>query len=507
MTQLAALFSILGIWGYLQGRSWLSTRPYLGYITISFSVGLGTFLAVFSKENGVLLPLLILVIELTLAFHWKTPAPNWRWTIVFLGLPALVIIAYLATPLSHIASPIPTRNFSLLERLLTEPRILWDYLFHLFIPHIQTRGLYQDGIVVSKGFSTPWTTLTALLGLIILTIVGWLVRQRWPLVSLSILFFLAGHLLESTTIALELYFEHRNYLPAIFLFLPIGSALMALNERHKLALGTLAAIFIYGTYAIATWQGARLWGNENQLMLVWAEMNPLSPRAQSSAVQALLQMGKPSEAYVRMEQALRKIPDSSLLTSSYLSLKANLGVLNTSEFTELANRLRQQPFDAQMLRALEHLVDTLNTNAPLPEHSAIMMSLLSGLRDDLKGRVSVAHRYTYYLQALLLLDQCDGNKAYPYFKEALSHYRRVQTGLYIVSLLATRGYYQQAMDILDHLKEVLDVQPDSALDRQRDTYKQEIVRLRNILQKDMLNPSQTADKAHQCLWLQNQINH
>lgn len=140
MTQLATLFSVLGIWGYLQGRLWLSTRPCLGYATLSLSVGLGTVLAVFSKENGALLPLLILTMEFALRFHWTTPGPDWRWKTAFLGLPALAIMVYLAMRLPGLNHPIPTRNFSLAERLLTESRILWDYLFHLFFPHIQTRG-------------------------------------------------------------------------------------------------------------------------------------------------------------------------------------------------------------------------------------------------------------------------------------------------------------------------------------------------------------------------------
>ena len=46
-------------------------------------------------------------------------------------------------------------------------------------------------------------------------------RRQLPLFSFSVLFFYASHLLESTVINLELYFEHRNYIAAAFLFLPI----------------------------------------------------------------------------------------------------------------------------------------------------------------------------------------------------------------------------------------------------------------------------------------------
>ncbi|QQS55634.1 MAG: tetratricopeptide repeat protein [Candidatus Competibacteraceae bacterium] len=494
MTQLAALFSILGIWGYLQGRLWLPTRPYLGYATLSLSVGLGTVLAVFSKENGALLPLLILTIEFALRFHWTTSGPNWRWTALFLGLPALTIIVYLIMRLPGLEHQIPTRNFSLAERLLTESRILWDYLFHLFIPHIQTQGLYHDGTVISTGFSTPWTTLPALLGILALGIGGWLARCQWPLLSLAILFFLVGQLLESTTIALELYFEHRNYLPAIFLFLPIAAGIMRLRNRIQPALVACIAFALIGSYAMVTWQRARLWSDENQLMLVWAETNPRSPRAQNSAVQTLLRLGQPDRAIAHLEQALREIPDSALLASSYLSLKADIGILSTDEFAERGDRLRRQPFDAQMLVALKYLVDTFNTRAPLPEHTAIMMALLAGIRDDLQGRVPVAHRYTYYLQGLLLSGQGDGEGAYHYLSEALSHYQRVETALHFVSMLATHGHFQQALDMLEQSRHILETQPDSTLDRKRGTYEREIARLEKTLREDLRKESDRLDK-------------
>ena len=485
MTQLAALFSILGIWGYLQGRLWLPTRPALGYATLSISLVLGTLLAVFSKENGALLPMLILTLEVALHFHWTTPGPNWRWQGVFLGLPSLAIVVYLAMRLPGLDRPIPTRDFSLLERVLTEPRILWDYLFHLFIPHIQTRGLYQDGIVISTGLSAPWTTWPALLGLLLLGIGGWLARRPWPLISLAILFFLAGHLLESTTIALELYFEHRNYLPAVFLFVPVADGLLALRNRMKPALIAFIAASLIGGYATATWQGARLWGNEAQLLLVWAETNPHSPRAQVSAAQTWLRMGQPERAFALLEHASREIPDSALLTTNTLSFKAELGVLSPAELATVADHLRRQPFDAQMLKALKYLVESINARAPLPAHTAIVLSLLAGIRDDLQGRVPIADRYTYYLQGLLLSGQGDAGGAYHYLSEALSRYARVETGLHIVSMLATHGHFQEALKILDQSKQVLDAQADRQLDRQRSTYEQEIARLRTTLMDDI----------------------
>ena len=43
-----------------------------------------------------------------------------------------------------------------------------------------------------------------------------------PIVSFLIFFFFLNHLIESTIISLELVFEHRNYLPSLFLFFPVS---------------------------------------------------------------------------------------------------------------------------------------------------------------------------------------------------------------------------------------------------------------------------------------------
>jgi len=76
-------------------------------------------------------------------------------------------------------------------------------------------GFYHDDFQASAGWLTPWTTLPAVLGLLCVALAALVVRRRFPLFAFAVLFFLAGHLLESTVFPLELVFEHRNYLPSI----------------------------------------------------------------------------------------------------------------------------------------------------------------------------------------------------------------------------------------------------------------------------------------------------
>ena len=71
MAQLAMLFSIGGMIMYLYGRSLLGTNKTKAYLVMTVSLGVFTVLATLSKENGVLLPILIGVDEITILTQTK----------------------------------------------------------------------------------------------------------------------------------------------------------------------------------------------------------------------------------------------------------------------------------------------------------------------------------------------------------------------------------------------------------------------------------------------------
>jgi hypothetical protein len=66
--------------------------------------------------------------------------------------------------------------------------------------------------------------------------------------------------MESTVVGLELYFEHRNYLAAIFLFLPIASGLYLLRSKIDTKLVHLIVILILLILSFFTYERAKLWG-------------------------------------------------------------------------------------------------------------------------------------------------------------------------------------------------------------------------------------------------------
>ena len=48
-----------------------------------------------------------------------------------------------------------------------------------------------------------------------------------------VIWFFVGHTVESSIISLELVFEHRNYFPAIGLFIGVGCGLQSFHSRLR----------------------------------------------------------------------------------------------------------------------------------------------------------------------------------------------------------------------------------------------------------------------------------
>ena len=130
MAQLAMLFSTAGIVSYLHSRSLLAANPKKGYVLMTVSLGFFTTLATLCKENGLLLPILVGVLELTIIASRGAELPKLdrRWAAVFLRLPFAFIVTYLCYRFLSvdIFAYSRSRDFSPFERVLTQPRVVAD---------------------------------------------------------------------------------------------------------------------------------------------------------------------------------------------------------------------------------------------------------------------------------------------------------------------------------------------------------------------------------------------
>jgi tetratricopeptide (TPR) repeat protein len=293
MTSLSALFVILGLIAYAWGRlQMLAGRRGIPYLIAGICVA-GPF-AILSKENGALLPLYMGLLELTVFRLRGATIGSRRAILIFFGLvlalPALWLVYRIAANPGLITGGYGLREFTLTERLLTEARALWFYMRLVLLPDPSQMGLYHDDFGISSGWLGPPTTLFAVLGLAALLALGWTLRRRAPLVAFGILFFLAGHSMESTVIPLELVHEHRNYLPGYGLLLALFASVLRPDGLPLLSLRQGAAIVYVLLLAVSTTFRAADWGDPLRLTVTWAQRQPASARAQYEAGRVYAQL-------------------------------------------------------------------------------------------------------------------------------------------------------------------------------------------------------------------------
>ena len=483
MAQLASSFVFAGITGYLYGRVLLNQgKTKQGYIWMSVSLVSMTALAALSKENGALLPLLVVVVEFCLPSDlFKL---NRLWALIFLGLPCLGIIGLLIKEINLAENPWPTRNFNQIERLLTESRIMWEYIYHLFVPQIEGKGLFQDGFVVSKSLISPISTLFASLGLLVLFCIAIVSRRLYPFLAFSILFFLASHLLESTHLGLELYFEHRNYLGAGFLFLPLAIFLVELKNKISVKVPILCACCLLLVLSFLTWQRSILWGNTHNLERYWAVFAVDSARAQNKLGSFYLGDGNPQKALSHMEAALDRFPQSSLIAFNYLVVKIATGAAQEKDFKKVAVIMAVQPFDAQSIMGMGNLADMAIASKD-PKHKSLVIEFLLSLNRTSKNAYVYQFKkvYTYTLARLYLAEQ-NYEEALNYFSQAIDIHNDMDAGMNMVAIMANTGRPVEASIMLQRL-EVVYKRPNVFLQQSRALYDKEIVRIKNILKQDL----------------------
>jgi hypothetical protein len=304
MESMANLFVLLGLAGYVAGRRRMlgylveqsddtaAKSSFRGFVLCFFSITIPTALGLLAKETAVMLPLYALLVEWILfKFSARDSARksadasttiDRRLVAMFALVLVLPMILGLAWILPGLLQPESwaKRDFTMGTRLLSETRIVVDYILWTVLPTPSALSFYHDDFHISQGLLTPWTTLASivlLLGLIGLML--WL-RRRLPMVALGIALFLGCHLLTGTILRLELIYEHRNYFASFGLMLAI-IPLLAVPRRQPFALPHhVLLIGLMLSWTTLTALTAYAWGNSLRLAVDLANRAPQSPRAQ-----------------------------------------------------------------------------------------------------------------------------------------------------------------------------------------------------------------------------------
>ncbi len=286
MTSLAGLFSILSIYWFIRQYAAEQTPKRTKLLILS---SLSFFCAISAKENPALLPISFLLIHFAF-FGSDQRSYSRRLFQGLTGVSILIVVGSVYYLYKHnlfhnlfTFAPFGGRPYSLYERLLTEPRIVLFYVSLLFYP-LPERFSVDHSIELSTGLLTPWSTLPVIFLWVVVVIVAIKYLRKYPLFSFPVLFFILHHIIESSIIPLELVFEHRNYLPSFFIFIPVAvllhKAFIAYRNDSKLIKYCVCffAAVIVAMLCWSTFMRNRLWSSPEVLWTDAARKAPHNAR-------------------------------------------------------------------------------------------------------------------------------------------------------------------------------------------------------------------------------------
>jgi tetratricopeptide (TPR) repeat protein len=471
MTTLSAMFMLLGLCGYLYARAQIEREPKWALLSMSVSVITGTVLATFCKESGLLLPILVLVLETTvLERPGGVKDRDWRtWQLIFLVAPLALLLLYLVTWISYPDELIARRGFTAWERLITENRILWVYLSKAIVGIPSQLGIYQYPPMVSRSLFDPATLLScfAWLALLIFSIMR---RRRYPLFAVSVLWYLGGHVLESTVVPLELYFEHRNYMPVIGPLFGLASFLVLSPARRNLVpralvlvLGLVNAWFLYSFSSLS--------GQPSIAARYWANVYPESRRAVTSVAMYRLEEEGLLPAVQTIESFVTAKPEYAHMRLLQLNLLCQYAPKQDQRW--VLDRLeRDLPAVGYVRTAPLMLFELLNTTSRRSCNAVdaeTVASLATVLRDNPRYESEPSFNRDYHkLLAEIAHRRGQYEEEIDHLRRALTYWPTSNLNAKMVRALIDADDFDRAREFINESRDLAPANPIMAMRWQRD---------------------------------------
>lgn len=411
---LSNTFVFLGLAWYLRARlrHWRGEGGSSGlWLSLIACTGVGALV----KESAILLPLYAACVEIAITRARTRDGQARRDVLVMyaalLGLPLIVGVTWLGTWV--FGHDTYARPFDTWQRLISEARVLADYIGWTLVPNLDTLTLHHDDIQASRGLFDPPTTLLSMACLAALAGIAIWQRRRRPLLSLGLAWFFCGHLLTGTIIPLLLAFEHRNYFPSIGLLLACASLVESMLRRPSARIAIVAIVACF--YAFTTWMRAEEWSQPMRLTMSEASKRPRSPTAQYDRAAALVGAGTVNGRPV-IEDGILALEDNRNLPGAGIVYEAALIALferrgnpaSPAWWDSLIEKLRANPpsiGDAQSLEFLstcfvEHeckeglpnLAKAYATALAHPSPSAYLLSSNAEFAWQLQGDTALAEK-------------------------------------------------------------------------------------------------------------------
>ena len=349
-TLLLTLFSLLAFLSLLALRR-DDVRPHLWRrIGLFAAVFCAQLLALGSKENAAILPVVLLLVDLWPRPGWN-PRERWR-EIVRLQLPTLLLgVASAVFLLTR--DPLKFEMGSL-QYLGTQTKVIWGYVAMVVAPWLISTvydvipARAQDGLL--------WLAALSLLGVMLSSV--WLAR-RWPFVALALLWAVLWLAPTSSLIPIPLLKdEDRAYLAFLLLWVLPSYALAWLASMRLLSWriaarlgGSLIMLLLIGL----TLARGILWSDAEILWLDAIQKHPDSRIASNNYCAAILsQPDKAHQAVSVCAQAYERDPQYPRVQAGLVNAFVAVGAFDRAE-AMLAMLFKKGEPSYQLLRIAGHL--------------------------------------------------------------------------------------------------------------------------------------------------------
>jgi tetratricopeptide (TPR) repeat protein len=328
MTSMGALFYLLALFLYARGRiaqlmsareSEAGSKYYYYWFAGCLVAGL---LALGSKESTAMLPVFIFLFEW---YFFQDLDKSWfkrqiKYLVAIVILFGLVAGLYLGfDPLGKFNTlrDYVFKEFTIGERLLTQTRVVIYYLSLIFYPNPSRLNLDYD-FPLSYSLFNPFTTFLSLIVIIALIGLGLYLAKKQRLISFCIFWFLGNLVIESSVIPLALIFEHRIYLPSMFVLLLIVILFHRTIKPAWLMVAIACAVVVVCAYW--TYERNKIWQDD---LVLWIDINKKSP----NKARPYLSMGQILTNRHQYDEALPNLLKAVEINPIFVDAHYNLGVL------------------------------------------------------------------------------------------------------------------------------------------------------------------------------------
>jgi tetratricopeptide (TPR) repeat protein len=224
--------------------------------------------------------------------------------------------------------------------------------------------------------------------------------------------------IESSIIALELVFEHRNYLPSLFLFLPLAAAIKWLVDYYKKRNRSLAVIWVsFVTILLillgtGTYTRNRVWLSERILWEDAAKKAPGSSRPLHNLAWVYYErIGQYDTALNLYNQALKRQMNNTAQKSLILNNMANIR-FRRGDFHKAAELWEAAVIAYPEYAATKYRLALARAKSGQTQKALVLVDEILSKRPNYMDPL--------ILKGTILLKQGQSNEALFYFKKCLN---------------------------------------------------------------------------------------